>query len=72
MESSIQFSTADYIRDLGGGLPLAQPVVETGTFIENSGVVVSSANMTFNEQTVNVASLLTADNISSGFSQRAT
>jgi hypothetical protein len=60
------FNSADYVKDIGGaGLTLAQTLVETDAlYLKNSGVVVSSANTTFNG-TVNVASLLTADNISS-------
>jgi hypothetical protein len=63
MESSI-FNSADYVRDTGGGgLTLAQTLAETDTlYLKNSGVVLSSANTTFNG-TVNVASLLTVDNI---------
>jgi hypothetical protein len=58
------FNSADYVRDTaGGGLTLAQTLAETDTlYLKNSGVVVSSANTTFNG-TVNVASLLTVDNI---------
>jgi hypothetical protein len=54
------FNSADYIKDTGGGgLTISQT---DALYLKNSGVVVSSANTTFNG-TVNVASLLTVDDI---------
>jgi hypothetical protein len=58
------FNSADYVKDTGGGgLTLAQTLVETDAlYLKNSGVVVSSANTTFNG-TVDIGALCTVDNI---------
>jgi hypothetical protein len=58
------FNLADYVKDTGGGgLTLAQTLLETDAlYLKNSGVVMSSPNTKFNG-TVNVASLCTVDNI---------
>jgi hypothetical protein len=54
------FNSADYIKDLGGGgLTIAQT---DALYLKNSGVVVSSANTTFNG-TVDIGALCTVDNI---------
>jgi hypothetical protein len=54
------FNSADYIKDTGGGgLSLAQT---DALYLKNSGVVVSSANTTFNG-TVDIGALCTVDNI---------
>jgi hypothetical protein len=58
------FNSADYVKDKGGGgLTLAQTLVETDAlYLKNSGVVVSTANTTFNG-TVDIGALCTVDNI---------
>jgi hypothetical protein len=58
------FNKTDYVRDTGGGgLTLAQTLVETDAlYLKNSGVVVSSGNTTFNG-TVDIGALCTVDNI---------
>jgi hypothetical protein len=56
------FNNTDFIKDTrgsGGGLSLTQT---DALYLKNSGVVVSSANTTFNG-TLNVGGLMTVDNI---------
>jgi hypothetical protein len=55
------FNSADYVRDTGGGGGLTFAQTDT-RYLKNSGIVVSSANTTFNG-TVDIGALCTVDNI---------
>ncbi len=63
------FNSADYVRDLGGGgLSLAQT---DALYLKNSGVIVSSANTTFNG-TVDVEGILNTNRTAKTLSSATT